>query len=479
MAPRSFHRSAARSLGACPALVRRVVIACLCLCAPVTPATGAPPRPGPNLVFILVDDLGYADLSCYGQRNWTTPRLDEMAAEGMRFTNAYSGNTVCAPSRATLLTGQHTGRVYMRGNGKIQFRRDPEDITIATRLRELGYTTAMIGKSGVACNSDDATLPNDKGFDHFYGLLSHVAAHRNYPREIVRNGERVELPGNEGKTGDIYANELFVEDALNWIGDNRDRPFFLHLALTPPHADLTVPERYMAPFRGKFQEKPHTTSGYYHQPEPRAAYAGMVAFLDESVGRVLDRLESLGLDDDTLVIFASDNGAHSEGGADPRAFDSSGPYRGGKRDMTEGGLKTAQIAWWPGTISPGSTSDLITAFWDFPPTALDLAGADIPTEMDGLSIAPTLLGRPRDQQHHDYLYWEFYEQGGKQAVRMGKWKGIRLGVNKDRNAPIALYDLENDLAESDDLSARHPGIVARIGAAMDEAHTPSDRFKFE
>ncbi len=439
----------------------------------------ASPADRPNIIFILVDDLGYADLSAYGQQNWTTPRLDEMAREGMRFTNAYSGNTVCAPSRATLLTGQHTGHVYMRGNGKVQFRRDPEDITIATRLRDLGYTTAMIGKSGVACNSDDATLPNDKGFDHFYGLLSHVAAHRNYPRELVRNGERIDLPGNNGKTGDTYANELFVEDALDWIGNHKDEPFFLHLALTPPHADLTVPERYMAPFRGKFEEKPHTNSGYYHQTEPRAAYAGMVAFLDESVGRVLDHLESLGIDDDTLVLFASDNGPHFEGGAHPNAFDSNGPYRGGKRDMTDGGLKTAQIAWWPGTIQPGSTTDLITAFWDFPPTALDLAGAPVPTEMDGLSIAPTLLGNPENQQHHDYLYWEFYEQGGKQAVRMGKWKGIRLGVSKDRNAPIALYDLENDIAERNNVSADHPDIVARIDAAMTEAHTPSDLFKFE
>lgn len=462
-----------------PALVVFLFLPWLPACAAASADRAETPATVPNIVFILVDDLGYGDLSSYGQQNWTTARLDEMAREGMRFTNAYSGNTVCAPSRATLLTGQHTGHVYMRGNGKVQFRRDPEDITIATRLKNLGYTTAMIGKSGVACDSDDATLPNDKGFDHFYGLLSHVAAHRNYPRELVRNGERIELPGNQGKTGDTYANGLFVEDALEWIGDHKDEPFFLHLALTPPHADLTVPERYMAPFRGKFKERPNTKSGYYHQPEPRAAYAGMVAFLDESVGRVLDRLETLGIDQNTLVIFASDNGPHYEGGAHPNNFDSNGPYRGGKRAMTDGGLKTAQIAWWPGTIEPGSTTDLITASWDFPPTALDLAGADIPSEMDGLSIAPTLMGRPSDQQQHAYLYWEFYEQGGKQAVRMGKWKGIRLGVSKDRDAPIALYDLENDPDESDDLSAAHPEIVARIGALMAEAHTPSELFRFE
>ncbi len=452
----------------------RVLVALFLLCATAI-ASGAP---RPNIVFILVDDLGWGDLSCYGQTNWETPRLDEMAREGMRFTNAYAGNTVCAPSRAALLTGQHTGHVYQRGNGMVQFRRDPLDITIATRLRELGYTTAMIGKSGVGCNTDDAALPNDKGFDHFFGVLSHTAAHRNYPREIVRNGERIELPGNAGKTGDTYANGLWVDDALSWIEANREGPFFLHLSLTPPHADLTVPERYMAPFRGRWPEEPHTTGGYYHQPEPRAAYAGMVAFIDESVGRVLDRLEALGIAENTLVLFASDNGPHFEGGTNPEVFDSNGPYRDGKRDMTDGGLKTAQIAWWPGTVPAGATSELVTAFWDFPPTALELAGGESPSSMDGISIAPTLLGDGGPQREHDFLYWEFHEQGGKQAVRMGHWKGIRLGVGARPDGPIALYDLRTDIGEEHDVSADHPEVVDAIARAMDAAHEPSDLFRF-
>ena len=440
----------------------------------------------PNIVFILVDDLGWGDLSCYGQDNWQTPRLDRMASEGVRFTNAYAGDTVCAPSRATLLTGLHTGHVYQRGNGKIAFRRDPYDITIATRLRDLGYTTAMIGKSGVACNSDDASLPNDKGFDHFYGVLSHVAAHRNYPREIVRNGERIELPGNHGKTGDTYANELWVEDAIDWIGEqasahNPARPFFLHLALTPPHADLTVPEKYMDPFRGRWPETPHTQGGYYHQPEPKAAYAGMVAFIDDAVGRVLDALAESGVDERTIVFFASDNGPHYEGGAHPESFDSNGPYRGGKRNMTDGGLKTPQIVRWPGTVPAGATTDHITAFWDFAPTALELAGAESTPavdSMDGLSLVPVLTGEADRQRAHEYLYWEFYEQGGKQAVRMGDWKGIRLNVKKDRDGPIALYDLRADIAESDDVSADYPEVVAAIARAMDDAYTPSEVFRF-
>lgn len=439
-------------------------------------------RAAPNIVYILTDDLGWGDLSCYGQTNWETPRLDEMAREGMLFTNAYAGSTVCAPSRAALLTGNHTGRVWQRGNGDVSFRRDPHDITIATRLRDAGYRTAMIGKSGVACNSADETLPNDKGFDHFYGILAHGAAHRNYPEKAVMNGRWVEFPGNEGYTGTTYANMVWVEDALRWMGESvreePGQPFFLHLSITPPHADLTVPERYMEPFRGRFEESANERGGYYKQKETRAAYAGMVAFIDESVGRVLDRIEELGVAEETVVFFASDNGPHYEGGGDADFFDSNGPLRGGKRAMFEGGIRTPQLVWWPGTVEAGSRTDVITAFWDFAPTALDLAGLPAVESMDGVSIAATLTGRSEEQVEHEYLYWEFYEQGGKQAVRMGDWKGIRRDVNMDRDGPIELYDLRTDIGETTDVSARHPEVVARIAAAMEEAHTPSELFRF-
>jgi arylsulfatase A len=433
----------------------------------------------PNIVFVLVDDLGWGDLSCYGQSHWKTGRLDRMAAEGMRFTRAYAGSTVCAPSRATLLTGNHTGRLYMRGNGSIELRPDPLDMTIATRLQALGYATAMIGKSGVACNSDNVDLPHQKGFDHFYGLLSHTAAHRHYPRQLVENGHAVTIEGNAGKTGTQYASELFVDNAIEWMQGRQDgRPFFLHLALTPPHADLAAPDRFVAPFRGRWEETPHTTGGYLHQPEPRAAYAGMVAFLDESMGRVLDSLVELGIEENTVVFFASDNGPHFEGGADADVFDSNGPWRGGKRDLTEGGVRTPMIVWWPGTVAPGSTSDHATAFWDFPATALDLAGAPIPELMDGISIVPTLRGRAADQSSHSYLYWEFHERGGKQAVVLDDFKGIRLGVGADRAAPIILYDLAADPGETVNVASEHPQVVRRIEQAMDDAHMPSARFRF-
>lgn len=456
-----------------------LLVACACTAACALPrrAPQPEPRPAPNIVYILVDDLGWGDLSCFGQQNWRTPRLDRMAAEGMRFTDAYAGSTVCAPSRATLLTGNHTGHVWQRANGKIQFRRDPEDLTIATRLKQLGYETAMIGKSGLASASDDAALPADKGFDHFYGLLAHRAAHRHYPPTIYRNGLPFALLGNAGKTGEQYASELFVDEALDWLGRRGAAPFFLHLSLTPVHADLTVPERYLAPFRGRWPEQPVTRGGYYHQPEPRAAFAGMVAFLDEAVGRVLDRLLELGLDDDTLVFFSSDNGPHFEGGADPEYFDSNGPFRGGKRALFEGGIRTPQIVRWPAAIAAGSTSDLPTAFWDFPATALELAGGEVPASFDGVSIAPTLTGAGQ-QRRHDYLYWEFHEQGGKQAVRIGRWKGIRRGCKQDADAAIELYDLDRDIGEATDVAADHPEVVARIAAAMTAAHTPTARFRF-
>jgi len=444
------------------------------LCAPVARAQDTP---RPNFIFVLVDDMGRGDLSCYGQENWTTPNLDRMAAEGLRFTDAYAGSTVCAPSRATLLTGMHTGNVYQRGNGDIQFPEDPEEITIATLLKRAGYETAMIGKSGVACDSTDAGLPTRKGFDHFFGLLSHRAAHRQYPEFLYRNGERIRIEGNEGYTGEQYASELFVEDALDWIGAHRGSPFFLHLSLTPPHADLVAPERYTAPFRGKFDETNNDKSGYLFQPEPAAAYAGMVAFIDESVGRLLDRLEELGLDENTVVFFASDNGPHREGGARIERFDSNGPFRGGKRDLYEGGIRTPQIAWGPGLVPAGGVTDFPTAFWDVGPTMLDLAQTEIPDWMDGISIVPTMRGQ--DQPGADrVLYWEFHEQGGKQAIRRGDWKAVRLGVGRDPDGPVQLFNLAEDPGERSDIADERPEIAAELAELMRSSRTESAEFRF-
>jgi len=436
----------------------------------------------PNIIFILADDMGYNDLSFTGQENFQTPALDRMAGEGVFLTNHYAGSTVCGPSRAALLTGNHTGRVYQRGNGMIEFRPDPHDITIATRLKQAGYHTAMIGKSGVGVNSSNAELPNKKGFDHFFGFLAHAAAHRFYPQELYRNGEVVNYPQNDGHTGEIYSGDVFLDDALHYLDEqgSKNRPFFLHLAIQQPHADLSAPDEFREPFLGRFEENPRRFGGYRQTEHPAATYAAMIVYVDHTVRRVMQKLKELGIEENTLVIFTSDNGSYSEGGYHYSMHNSNSPFRGGKRDLYDGGIRVPTIAWWPGTIPAGTKTDHISAFWDFPATALDLAGKEIPAEMDGISYLPALLGKEDKQKKHEYLYWEFYEQGGKQAVRYGQWKGIRLNVRRDNHGPIELYNIVEDPAESVNLADQFPDIVSRIAAFMKDAHeTPEfDGFSF-
>ncbi len=426
----------------------------------------------PNIIFILADDMGYNDLSFTGQTGFETPGLDRMAEEGMFLTDHYAGSTVSAPSRAALLTGQHTGHVYQRGNGIIEFRPDPLDITIATRLQRAGYHTAMIGKSGVGCNSNNATLPNDKGFDHFFGFLAHAAAHRFYPEQLYKNGRTISYPQNQGYTGEIYSGDLFLDDALRYI-DTQGRtgqPFFLHLSIQQPHADLAVPEEFRAAYMGRFEENPRRSGGYLSEDHPAATYAGMITYVDHTVRRVLQKLRELGIEKNTLVIFSSDNGSYSEGGYHYSMHNSNAPFRGGKRDLYDGGIRVPTIAWWPGTIRAGSFSDHVSAFWDFAPTALELAGKPVPEKMDGISFLPTLLRKTDKQQEHEYLYWEFYEQGGKKAIRYGEWKGIRLNVKRDRHGPIELYNIVEDPGETTNVADQHLEIVERIASFMEEAH---------
>ena len=431
----------------------------------------------PNIIWIMADDLGYNDLSCMGQKHFKTPNIDAMANGGMRFTQFYAGCTVCAPSRACFLTGQHTGHVYQRFNGRIQFREDPQDITIATTLKTAGYKTAMIGKSGLACNSNDSGLPNRKGFEHFFGFLSHVGAHRYYPTKLYRNGEEIAFENNNGKEGENYSGDEILNETLSWLDGNKDSSFFLHLSLQQPHADLQVPDSVRQRFIGKFDEKPYKGGHYRAEQNPRATFVAMVAYLDETVGKVVRKIKSLGLERETIIMFTSDNGPHFEGGHHADNFDSNGRFRGGKRDFYEGGIRVPMIAYWPGKIRPGSSSDLISAFWDFPATACELAGLPAPKDTDGISIVPTLTGIG-EQKKHDHLYWEFYEQGGKQAVRSGKWKAIRLNVKKNRNGPLELYNLDSDPGETSNVAKRHPTIVERMEKIMEQEHTPSPVISF-
>jgi arylsulfatase A-like enzyme len=428
----------------------------------------------PNIIYILADDLGYGDLGCYGQKKVQTPNLDRLAAEGMRFTDHYSGSTVCAPSRNCLMTGEHTGHAWIRGNGGHPLRE--EDVTVAELLKQEGYATGCIGKWGLGMNGTTGA-PNRQGFDLFFGFLSQVNAHFYYPPYVWRNEEKVRLKGNDAKrqTGQ-YVHDLCTDEALKFVRDNRTGPFFLYLPYTIPHAELTVPEDSMAPYKGRFPEKPWPRDHYGGQDTPHAAFAGMVSRLDRDVGRLMALLREMGLDENTIVMFSSDNGPHSEGGADPDFFESNGPLVGIKRDLYEGGVRVPMIARWPGKIPAGSITNHVSAFWDVLPTCAELAGIASPQGIDGISFVPTLLGM-KGQKQHNYLYWEFYEQRGKQAVRKGNWKAVRLNVRRNPDGPLELYNLARDIAETTNVADKHPDIVAEMAAIMKDAHTESEHYK--
>jgi arylsulfatase A len=434
----------------------------------------------PNIIYILADDLGYGDLGCYGQKVIETPRLDQMAAGGLKFSQHYSGSTVCGPSRSCMLTGLHTGHSYVRGNGFVTMRPNPADEIFPVALKKVGYHTAMIGKSGLACNSDDGSIPNAKGFDEFFGFTSHTQAHWYFPTYLWDNGKKVEYPKNTLHEGDNYSSDLVMDRALKYIEDQKDGPFFLHLAFQIPHASLRAKEEWKAKYRPILKETPLPAKKHPHysyEREPKTTFAAMVSYMDDNVGRVLDKLKELGLDKNTLVIFASDNGAMQEGGHKRDSFNSNGELRGGKRDMYEGGVRTPCIAYWPGTIEAGRVTDHLSAFWDISPTVRELAGAAAQENTDGLSLVPTLTGKGKQQKHKN-LYWEFYEQGGKRAIRQGKWKLIYYKTNSDKNPKCELFDLTKDPGEEKDISSKYPEVVSELTKEMKANHTFSAHEKF-
>jgi arylsulfatase A len=430
-----------------------------------------------NIVYILLDDAGYGDLSCYGQTKFETPHIDRMAREGMKFTQHYAGSTVCAPTRSVLMTGKHTGRTYIRGNKEVQ----PEGqhplpagtVTLPKLLREAGYATGAFGKWGLGPPGSEGD-PVNQGFDVFFGYNCQRQAHTYYPGHLWRNTERVELDG------ETYAHDLIMEEGLKFIRDHRERPFFCFFPVTIPHASMHVPEEYAAPFRKKFPQFEETI-GKYRGPDvrnPIAAFAGMMTKMDEDVGRILTLIEELGLDEQTVVMLSSDNGPHREGGHDPVFFNSAGGLRGFKRDLYEGGIRMPLLARWPGTIPAGTVSDHICAHWDMLPTFCELAGAEIPEDVDGISFVPTLLGEPDEQKQHESLYWEFHERGGKRAVRFGPWKAVQLNLHESAEGPIELYHLDDDPAEEQDIAADHPELVERAQRLFAEAHEPSEHWRF-
>ena len=443
----------------------------------------------PNIIYILADDLGYGDLSCYGQQKFSTPNIDRIAREGMLFRQHYTGCTVSAPSRSCLMTGLHSGHTPVRGNKEFkpegQFPLPASSFTIAEVLKSKGYTTGAFGKWGLGFITTEGD-PNAQGFDEFFGYNCQGLAHNYYPDHLWHNHERIALIENDSSKTGAYSPDLIHKAAIEFIEKNKNGPFFLFYPTTIPHAELFAKEKYLKIFRGKFNPEKSfrgTDGGpsfrlgpYGSQPEAHAAFAAMVTELDDYVGEILEKLEELGLEKNTVVIFASDNGPHLEGGADPDYFNSNGELRGYKRDLYEGGIRTPMLVKWPGKVSPGSVNNHLSAFWDILPTFAEITGAVIPNGTDGISLLPSLLGRK--QIEHDYLYWEFHEQGGKTAIRMGKWKAVRLNTDNDSLAVTELYDLSADPGETINIASLHPETVTNIENLMVQAHIKSKDFPF-
>lgn len=455
-----------------------------------TQASSKNEKQAPNIIYILADDLGIGDTSPYGQQLIRTPNLERMANEGMRFTQCYTGTSVSAPSRASLMTGLHTGHTFIRGN----MRMEPEGqqdmpegtYTMAHMFQEAGYATGCFGKWGLGYPGSKSD-PMKAGFDEFFGYNCQTLAHDYYPDHLWDGTQRVEFPDNYKQAEGTYSADLIHQRALQYIRNHADKPFFAYLSYTLPHAELVLPKDsvYQAycnlipqedehPWK---EERPNRRGAYGAVERPLATFASMVTRLDKYVGDVMSLLEELDIDDNTLIIFASDNGPHDEGGANPAYFKSSGPYRGIKRDLYEGGIRTPMIAYWPGHVKAGSTSDHLTAFWDMMPTFAELIDGNKDFQTDGISFVPTLLGKDK-QEEHEYLYWEFHEKGGKQAVRYGNWKGVRLRVCCPEETVFELYDLSKDIHEDHNVASENPKIVEKLENIMKEARTESELFNF-
>jgi arylsulfatase A len=445
----------------------------------------------PNIIYLMLDDAGINDFGCYGQKIIQTPNIDKLSEEGMKFTQVYCGTPVCAPSRCNLITGKHNGHSYIRGNRQYpphgQLPLAESETTVAELLKEAEYATGMIGKWGLGIEKNEGN-PMNHGWDFFYGYTDQVLAHNYYPEYLVRNSEH-EMLDNKVKYLDTaawhdgygsyatkksdYSNDLFNKEALKFIDKHKNNPFLLYLPYTIPHKNGEAPN-------GQKQEVPDY--GIYADKDWESdtmGYAAMLTRLDGYVGELVAKLKEHKLDSNTLFIFTSDNGPMGEKTGFTKFFDSNGPYRAGKRDPYEGGVRMPFIARWPGKIKAGTVNDHITAFYDFLPTCCDLAGIETPEWTDGISYLPTLLGNDDEQKAHDYIYWEFHEGDGWQAIRKGKWKAVRPRALRKPDEPIELYDLSTDIGEENNIADKHPEMVEELAKLMDEAHVPSEEFAFD
>jgi arylsulfatase A-like enzyme len=436
----------------------------------------------PNLIWIMADDLGYGDLGCYGQKVIQTPRLDQMAREGLRFTQFYAGATVCAPSRSVLMTGQHHGHTRVRGNAgannPLAQALRAEDVTVARVLQTAGYRTALIGKWGLGdIGAAECGLPRRQGFDYFFGYLNQHHAHNHFPDFLWRNEERVRLPNVVTPVGDfgggyateakVYADDLLADEVFQFVAQHTDHPFFLYWCPVVPHANnertRVLQDGAEVPDYGIYADR--------NWPQPDKGQAAMITRLDHLVGRLLDELQRLQLAKNTLVVFSSDNGPHNESNHDLARFEPAGPLTGIKRSLTDGGIRVPCIAWWPGHVRAGQETDHVAYFGDWFATAAELAGAPIPAGLDSLSFVPTLRPAAAAQPRHEFLYWEFHERGFSQAaLYQGRWKAIR---ERAATAPLVLYDLRTDIAEKVDVAAQHPDIVEKLDAYLQSARSAS------
>tara|TARA_B100001175_G_scaffold49819_1_gene39164 strand:+ start:4406 stop:5827 length:1422 start_codon:yes stop_codon:yes gene_type:complete len=457
-----------------------IIIATIILISANSTKAGKEVSRKPNLIFILADDLGYGDLGCFGQKKIKTPNLDGMAKKGMKLTQFYAGSTVCAPSRCVLMTGLHTGHAYIRGNGRHNLR--PSDFTVAELFKKAGYKTGCFGKWGLGNEGTDG-IPTKQGFDSFYGYLHQGHAHNYYPTFLIKNESRIKLrniPEQESKTGAgwasvrrDYSHDLITENALHWIDMNHNEQFFLYLPFTIPHANNEgkrgTKDGQEVPDYGIYRDKNWTNQN--------KGQAAMITRMDSDIGRILSKLNKYKISNNTLIIFSSDNGHHREGGNDPEFFNANGPLRGMKRDLYEGGIRVPTIAYWPNRIKAGSTSDQPFYFGDLMATAAELAGTSSPSALDSISFLPTLINNSKQQKKREFIYWEFLEKKGAQALVLGesgRWKALR---KNSAIAPIEIYDLKNDIGEINNIANIYPEIVSKAEELFKTEHVSNPLWK--
>lgn len=466
------------------------LVSCIALLTNLTSPADQTTRP-PNIILIMTDDLGYAELGCYGQQKIQTPHIDQLAAGGIRFTQFYSGSAVCAPARCNLLTGRHGGNAYIRDNGEIK-NANPERFggqtplpastpNIAKTLKAAGYATGCFGKWGLGAQGTSGD-PLNQGFDEFYGYNCQRNAHNLYPKYLEDNDGIHELNGNSrGRTGKQYAPQLIADRVMKFVKENKDKPFFLYYPTVIPHLPLQVPEKDLQQYQGKWPDTPYRGKSYQAHDSPRACYAAMISFMDRQIGRLHELLEDLDLDQNTVILFTSDNGtSFLKQQVDFTFFNSVGKLRGLKGELYEGGIRVPMIVHWPGKIAPGTSSDHLGAHYDLPATLAAIAGTHFDDKSDGISLLPLLSGKADQQQAHEFLFWDFAGYGGQTAVRTGKWKGIKRGLIKNPRAPLQLYNLDEDISEKQNLAKEHPEVVAKLEAIIQrERRVPElERFRF-